>query len=428
MSAAEPGVWSTSVPNRSPTLVIVSIVFLVITTAFWTFRQGWRWAHRQRGADDWMAACAYVVLLIQTVFGGIAVHYGFGKHREAIQPTLSKALLYFYLYQICYKLLGGFTKLTFCALYLRIFSQKGFATLVMVVSAIVAAGSLAFTLGTVFQCTPVHRAWDRRISGHCINNEAFWYSHAAFNIFFDIVVFIMPIPLIRTLKLARSQKTGLISIFCLGAFVIAAAVVRMVMLRDSAGSTDPTWGSTIALYWTEIEADTSVICCCLPALRVPFLNLWRRIRDGKSAPSKASINHLISPRQTPPSVWSGPQQSHPSVTTYPTKSQHRYQADARSNLSASKGVSMPSNASSGADEKWLGRALHSSRIGTSRSASQEELSRAEYDLPDGLPRRLELGAIYKTTDLHMSMHTVRPGSAPAEEQRQTSLHDVMGEK
>ncbi|KAK0938777.1 hypothetical protein LTR29_009627 [Friedmanniomyces endolithicus] len=424
MPADEPGVWSTSVPNRSPTLVIVSIVFLVITTAFWTFRQGWRWAHRQRGADDLMAACAYVVLLIQTVFGGIAVHYGFGKHREAIQPTLSKALLYFYLYQICYKLLGGFTKLTFCALYLRIFSQKGFATLVMVVSTIVAAGSLAFTLGTIFQCSPVHRAWDRRIPGHCLNNEAFWYSHAAFNIFFDIVVFIMPIPLIRTLKLARGQKTGLISIFCLGAFVIAAAVVRMVMLRDSAGSTDPTWGSTIALYWTEIEANTSVICCCLPALRVPCLNLWRRVREGKRS---RSVSHLISPRQTPQSVWSGPQQSQPTATHDPTNPQHVYQVDPRSNLSASKSVSMPSHPSSMADEKWLGRALHPTRNGASRSASQEELSRAEYELPDGLPQRLQLGAIYKTTDLHMSTQTVRPGSAPAEEQRQTSLHDVLGE-
>ncbi|KAK0291078.1 hypothetical protein LTR35_001799 [Friedmanniomyces endolithicus] len=425
MPAGEPGVWSTTVPNRSPTLVIVSIVFLVITTAFWTFRQGWRWAHRQRGADDLMAACAYVVLLIQTVFGGIAVHYGFGKHREAIQPTLSKALLYFYLYQICYKLLGGFTKLTFCALYLRIFNQKGFATLVMVVSAIVAAGSLAFTLGTVFQCTPVHGAWDRRVPGHCVNNEAFWYSHAVFNIFFDIVVFIMPIPLIRTLKLARGQKTGLISIFCLGAFVIAAAVVRMVMLRDSAGSTDPTWGSTIALYWTEIEANTSVICCCLPALRVPFLNLWRRVREGKRS---QSASHLVSPRQTPPSVWSGPQQSQPSVTHYPTKPQHVYQNDPGSNLSASKGMSMPSNSSSMADQKWLGRALHPTKNAFLRGISQDDLSRVEYELPDGLPQRLELGAIYKTTDLYMSTQTVRPGSAPAEEQRQTSLHDVLGEK
>ncbi len=235
----------------------------------------------------------------------------------------------------------------------------------------------------------------------------------------------MPIPLIRTLKLARGQKTGLISIFCLGAFVIAAAVVRMVTLRDSAGSTDPTWGSTIALYWTEIEANTSVICCCLPALRVPFLNIWRRIRDGKRS---QSVNHLISPRQTPRSVWSGPQQSQPTATHDPTKPQHVYQVDSRSNLSASNGVSMPSNSSAGADEKWLGRALYSTRNVASRSTSQEELSRAEHELPDGLPQRLQLGAIYKTTDLHMSTQTVRPGSAPAEEQRQTSLHDVLGEK
>jgi len=53
---------------------------------------------------------------------------------------------------------------------------------------IVSLGSLAFALGTVFQCLPVHRAWYRRIPGHCISNTAFWYSHAAFNTFWDIVV------------------------------------------------------------------------------------------------------------------------------------------------------------------------------------------------------------------------------------------------
>ncbi|TKA58219.1 hypothetical protein B0A55_12205, partial [Friedmanniomyces simplex] len=423
----EPGVWSNSVPNRSPTLVIVSIVFLIITTAIFTFRQGWRWAHRQRGADDLMAACAYAVLLIQTVFGGIAVHYGFGKHKDVIQPTLSRALLYFYLYQICYKLLGGFTKLTFCALYLRIFSQRSFNKLVIAVSVTVATGSMAFALGTIFQCAPVHRAWDRKVPGHCENNEAFWYSHAAFNIFFDLVVFVMPIPLIRTLKLARGQKTGLISIFCLGAFVIAAAIVRMVTLRASAGSTDPTWGSMIALYWTEIEANTSVICCCLPALRVPFLNLWRRVRDGKRRSGSTSYHRP--PRQEPEGVWSGPQQSQPTTTHYPTKPQNVYRVDHRSNLSGSKGASMPSYSSSGADEKWLGRAMHfTTQNDASRSTSQEDLSRAEYELPDGLPERLELGAIYKTTDLHMSTQTVRLGSAPArEEHGQTSVRDGLRE-
>lgn len=188
MAADEPGVFSHSVPNRSIAFVIISIVFIIITTGFFAFRQGWRWAHRQRGLDDAMCACAYTILVIQTIFGGVSAHYGFGKHLGVIKPTYTEALQYFYLYQICYKLLGGFTKLTFCFLYLRIFNQKGFHRVVIAVASIVAVGSLAFALGTVFQCLPVHRAWNHKIPGTCINNTAFWYSHATFNTFWDIVV------------------------------------------------------------------------------------------------------------------------------------------------------------------------------------------------------------------------------------------------
>lgn len=190
MAAAthEYGIWTTAIPNRTPTLIIVSIVFFAVTTILWTFRQTYRWIHRQRGLDDLMAACAYAILLVQTVFGILAAYYGFGKHMADIRPTLQHALEYFFLYQICYKLLGGFTKLTFCFLYLRIFNQKGFHRLVHVVAAIVALGSTAFALVTVFQCLPVERAWNRKILGHCVDNAAFWYSHAAFNILFDIIV------------------------------------------------------------------------------------------------------------------------------------------------------------------------------------------------------------------------------------------------
>lgn len=187
-TAKEPGVWDFSVPNRSPAFVIVSIVLIIITTTFFAFRQGWRWAHHQRGWDDVMAACAYLLLVIMTILGGISCHYGFGKHMADIKPTLEEALFYFYLYQICYKMLGGFTKLTFCFLYLRIFNQKWFHWLVIIVGGIVVVGSFAFTLGTILQCIPVRRAWDRAVPGSCYNTMAFWYSQAAFNTFFDMVV------------------------------------------------------------------------------------------------------------------------------------------------------------------------------------------------------------------------------------------------
>ncbi|KAI7187531.1 hypothetical protein KC363_g5933 [Hortaea werneckii] len=411
-------VFSSTTPNRAPALIIISIVFFILTTAFFAFRQGWRWAHRQRGMDDVMAACAYTTLLIMTVFGGMATHYGFGKHREDIVPTFPEAMKYFYLYQICYKLIGAFTKLTFCFLYLRIFNnQKTFHRITHAVMAIVAIGSLAFTVGTVFQCLPVHRAWDRRVKGTCISNVAFWYSHAAFNTFFDVIVYLLPIPLIRSLKLRREQKTGVFSIFAFGAFVIAASIVRMVELRQSAHTSDPTWGSMIALIWTEVEANTSVIICCLPALRMPLLDLWHRVQ-GKASRSRASPTNGTSTteRSARGAAWDGRQHGRRMVDIGGSE-QYKLSQDAhhgvRTNITASNVRSddlQPTNSPGFrniSEQTWYDKVmavmnqneeLTPAGNDVSRSSSIDELSRTEA----AIPPRLELGAIYKTTDVHVS--------------------------
>ncbi|KAI7278153.1 hypothetical protein KC345_g6110 [Hortaea werneckii] len=411
-------VFSSAIPNRAPALIIISIVFLILTTAFFAFRQGWRWAHRQHGMDDVMAACAYTTLLAMTVFGGMLTHYGFGEHREDIVSTFPEAMKYFYLYQLCYKLIGAFTKLTFCFLYLRIFNnQRKFHRITYAVMAIVAIGSLAFTIGTVFQCLPVHRAWDRRVKGTCISNVAFWYSHAAFNTFFDIVVYLLPIPLIRSLKLRREQKTGVISIFAFGAFVIAASIVRMVELRQSAHTNDPTWGSMIALIWTEVEANTSVLICCLPALRMPLLNLWHRVQ-GKTNRSRASTTNGTSSaeRSARGGAWDGRQHGQWMVNIDGPES-HKQIQDAnhgiRTNVTASKMRSdnpLPTTSQTSRntpEQTWYDKVMaamnqnedfRAAGNGTSGDSSTDELSRTEA----AIPPRLQLGAIYKTTDVHVS--------------------------
>ncbi|KAI6832015.1 hypothetical protein KC332_g5689 [Hortaea werneckii] len=411
-------VFSSDIPNRAPALIIISIVFLILTTAFFAFRQGWRWAHRQRGMDDVMAACAYTTLLIMTVFGGMATHYGFGKHRDDIVPTFPEAMKYFYLYQICYKLIGAFTKLTFCFLYLRIFNdQTLFHYITYAVMAIVTVGSLAFTLGTIFQCLPVHRAWDRRVRGTCISNVAFWYSHAAFNTFFDIVVYLLPIPLIRSLKLRREQKTGVISIFAFGAFVIAASIVRMVELRQSAHTNDSTWGSMIALIWTEVEANTSVIICCLPALRMPLLNLWHRAQ-GRTSRSRTSTTNETSKaeRSARGGACDGRQHGQWMVNIDGPES-HKQVQDAnhgiRTNVTASNMRSdhlqstNPQTSRNNPEQTWYDKvmaainqneAFRAAENSASRDSSMDGLSRTEA----AIPPRLELGAIYKTTDVHVS--------------------------
>lgn len=241
-----------------------------------------------------MAALAYINLVIMTAFAYASAHNGFGKHRVDILPTFTVAMFWFYMYQICYKTIGGLTKLCFCMLYLRLFdAKKAFCQAVAINAGIIAAGTLAFTFGTIFQCLPIHRNWDRRVEGYCLDFAAFWYSHAVFNTAMDIVVFALPIPQINTLQMKQRTKTGLIAVFALGAFTIAASIVRMVLLKGSANSTDTTYGSTPALIWTEIEANTSVICCCLPALRVFFVQVWRSVR-GKTGPETPSASDALS--------------------------------------------------------------------------------------------------------------------------------------
>lgn len=229
-------------------------------------------------------------------------------------------------------------------------------------------------------------------------------------------VYIMPIPLIRTLRLRRGQRKGMISIFAFGAFVIAASIVRMVMLRHSAHTNDPTWGSTIALIWTEIEANTSVIACCLPALRVPLVNLWHTIRGEQQSTTTTADG------PTGDSARTGTRHGRPEMLQDAPTSKSKYRSSGvRTNIIASHGKSSHSQSigsRSHDGETWYEQVLASlndregedmPRIGSTDPLSQTEAAAA--------PRNLEPNDIYKTTDMHVS----------TSDERRTSKSDSQGE-
>lgn len=233
----------------------------------------------------------------------------------------------------------------------------------------------------------------------------------------------MPIPFIRSLKLRREQKTGVISIFVFGAFVIAASILRMVELRQSAHTNDPTWGSTIALVWTEVEANTSVIICCLPALRMPLLSLWQRIQ-GRTIRSRASTmsGNSTTGRSARGGAWVGRRHGQWMVNTdgrEPRKADQDSNQGVRTNITASNvrgDLLRPTNSQASRntpEQSWYARVMalmnqhedfRATGNDTSRRSSLDEMSRTEA----AIPPRLELGAIYKTTDVHVSTNPNAP--------------------
>jgi hypothetical protein len=140
-----------------------------------------------------------------------------GTHRLHNEVLCLTDLQYFYLYQIFYKTLVSTTKMSFIFLYIDLFPSPKFILICWAIQASILAATCAFVLGTIFQCTPLPYFWDRTIEGgHCIKSSAFWYSHAAWNSLFDLLIMILPITVIRSLQMAKKQKLAVIGMFSLG--------------------------------------------------------------------------------------------------------------------------------------------------------------------------------------------------------------------
>lgn len=161
-----------------------------------------------------------------------------------------------------------------------------------------------------------------------------------------------------------------------------------------------------ALIWTEIESNTSIICCCLPALRVPFMNLWHRARGDMRTTSS-----LITPGPQNGNQFDSPRQNYSTASAQPHDSQH----------------------SGHSHGTWYDKMLHSltkDDTEATRSSSQDHIMTEIR----GTPPTLDTHAIYKTTDVHVSMSDMergggeRNGSKSTEKSRDSSLRDILNER
>jgi hypothetical protein len=82
---------------------------------------------------------------------------------------------------------------------------------------VVAYGTWA-VCSSLLICSPIAFSWDKTISdGHCMNQLVVWVANAGVNIAQDLIIFSMPLFVLRTLQISKAQKKGLVMTFALGA-------------------------------------------------------------------------------------------------------------------------------------------------------------------------------------------------------------------
>lgn len=117
------------------------------------------------------------------------------------------------MFQLC----NGFAKLTLLTFYLRLSTQIWFRVAIWMTIALVIAYTSTITLMEILQCNPIPKAFNPHIQeGSCINVAGLYIATAASNIGTDVILFILPLPMLVSLHLPFTQKVGAIIIFAIG--------------------------------------------------------------------------------------------------------------------------------------------------------------------------------------------------------------------
>lgn len=68
----------------------------------------------------------------------------------------------------------------------------------------------------LFGCTPISKYWKHDQPGHCINLAQADYAYGSMNVVSDILMFLLPLPMVWQLRLSPKEKFGLFLVFMSG--------------------------------------------------------------------------------------------------------------------------------------------------------------------------------------------------------------------
>ncbi|KAL8967516.1 MAG: hypothetical protein Q9183_002882 [Haloplaca sp. 2 TL-2023] len=195
-------------------------------------------ARRKKNAglksDDFWAIAALVLFMAYLGFSFWGLFNGGGLNLLTVPPSVAESgLKATYGAGILAILTITAPKLSILFLYRRIFLvDKALRLASTIMLVICAAWCLASVLPLAFKCTPVKKAWQPLIEGHCINMKTYLLAEEIPNCIMDLVLVFLPVGVIKKLQLPTVQKINLCIIFALGSFVSLISAIRIKLTQN----------------------------------------------------------------------------------------------------------------------------------------------------------------------------------------------------
>ncbi|KAJ5735704.1 uncharacterized protein N7483_000829, partial [Penicillium malachiteum] len=249
------------------------------------------------GLDDWLILLALPFgwgMAISTI---ICVRHGLGKHLavvEAEDPTQlfveGKA---YYASELIWTISIPIIKTSILLFYIRIFGKmKSLRYTAYGLMSFTFAWAIMVIFVIVFQCNPVAKGYNAELPGKCINSWLFFVLGSSMNCATDLVILILPMPLIWKLQLSRMQRVSLLGIFVLGSLSCVFGLVRLGTIVREKNSVDETWALSNVAIWSTAEPCLGITAACMPVLRPLFTSAISVVtRKSTNSDSPSSFSH-----------------------------------------------------------------------------------------------------------------------------------------
>ncbi|KAI4727659.1 hypothetical protein E4T49_04516 [Aureobasidium sp. EXF-10728] len=277
--------------TRAPYILLGNILPFLLATVFYFGRVYSRAAIlRTFGWDDWLLTAGYIAALANCIMACLLTKFGGGLHEADARPsTVVPSLKLLYGTLIAYQFSLCFTKLSLCALYLKVFTTSRSSRIFLYsVFAFVAVATIILECVSIFQCNPVEGVWNIAIQKKkCIDTIPAFYASTVESVLVDVLLIAFAAPKIMRLNLHARQKNALLFTICLGGIPVIASIVRAVRVSNILHVEDKTWVSFDSSIWSAVDANVSIICASIPSLKPLLRQIAPRFMGstfGTSAP------------------------------------------------------------------------------------------------------------------------------------------------
>ncbi|KAH6655668.1 hypothetical protein BKA67DRAFT_690438 [Truncatella angustata] len=259
---------------ESNTTQIVAVVTLfhiiaLVITGLRLYVRGW--IVYAPGWDDLMIFCSALCAIGGWSIFIIQSRHGLGHHQDTIPAAdlriMSQAGLYQSIFSAGWAL--TFLKISIAIALLRLGSTRKWyiyslwGTIVLnVLNAI--SGTFVFTLF----CRPMAGYWDKSINAKCASVNVLVIGglvNTAINIFTDVLLATVPIPVIWSLNLELRKRLSIISIFSLGYAAVTMGIIKSVHQITYSSKNDNTFKQSIQ-FWGFLQLQVGIIAACAPSL------------------------------------------------------------------------------------------------------------------------------------------------------------------